>query len=329
MSEPAENILILRLSALGDIIHTLPAVAALRSRYPEARMGWLVEEPYRDLVERVSPADVVFSAATRRWRKNLASGATRAEIRELVRQLRASGRGAMAIDFQGLMKSAAFGVLSGASRRFGFRGNAVREKATVLLNNRRIEVDTSGHVVEWNLDLARGAGADATVPPAIDLSPLIATPGDDLVATMDQRPVLMFPGAGHSSKRWGAERFAELASLLGQRGLPVCVIWGPGEKDLAEVVASRSAAVLAPPTNLRELAFVLSQGRLLIASDTGPLHMAAALGTPVVGLFGPTNPARNGPYGQLGNCVESYTSTGAMASITVDQVMARTLRMLS
>ena len=133
---------------------------------------------------------------------------------------------------------------------------------------------------------------------------------------------MLNPGAGRADKQWPVEHFRELARRIGKEAL---VVWGPGERSLAEAVG----AELAPPTTLRELARLLRNARLVIAGDTGPLHLAAALQTPVVGLYGPTSPARNGPYGQLANCVETFTTNRSMTSIDVDAVMRKMKEVLS
>jgi heptosyltransferase-1 len=132
----------------------------------------------------------------------------------------------------------------------------------------------------------------------------------------------LIPAAGRPDKEWPAERFRDLAQRLGSKAL---VVWGPGERDKAEAIG----AELAPATKLRELARVLRDASIVIGADTGPLHLAAALGTRVVGLYGPTNPARNGPYGQIANCVETFTSTKSMRDIGVDNVMQEIEKVLA
>jgi heptosyltransferase-1 len=317
--------LILRLSALGDIIHTIPAVRALQDA-GAAPLGWIVEEPYRQLVELVARPDAVFTVATRRWRKQPLTSATREEIASGLGAARQFARHGRSIDFQGLLKSAFLGWTSGARERFGFDRQAIREKPAGLFLNRRVAVDRRRHVVEWNMDLARAAGADAERPPEVDFSPF-ALAGDALDRYRGR--VILVPGAGRPGKCWSPFSFAAVARQLGDRtGDPPVVIWGPGERSLAEAVAREGRAEVAVETNLRELAFSLQMARLVIAGDTGPLHLAAALETSVVGLFGPTDPARNGPWGQLDRCVSSWESTRQMASITPDAVVRMALVVL-
>jgi heptosyltransferase-1 len=308
----------------------MPAVFALaRALRPATRIGWVIEEPFAELVSRVAPVDRVFRVSTRRWRRSLLGADTRGALAALRRELRTFGRGETAVDFQGLVKSALLGTLAGTSRRFGFAPHAVRERLAALLYTERIEVDTSSHVVDWNLALARAAGALSAHAPRPDYSAFPADPDGSLEWARTSRPVILIPGAGRPSKQWNIDSYRLLAERLAKllRSEPV-VVWGPGERQLAEGVSQGGVARVAPPTDLRQLAFLLQHSRLVVAGDTGPLHLADALGTPVVGLFGPTSPRRNGPYGQPDGVVESYSSTGAMHSIPVDAVFEKVREVL-
>ena len=319
------TLLVLRLSALGDVIHTIPAVRALQDA-GAGPVGWIVEQPYRQLVELVARPDAIFTVATKRWRKQPLSAETRNQIASGLGAARRFARHGRSVDFQGLVKSAFLGWSSGARERFGFDGQAIREKAAGLFLNRRVAVDRKGHVVEWNMELARAAGARAQQPPHVDFSPFALS--DEALLSYGQRIVLV-PGAGQEAKCWPPGSFAAVARELGARtGSRPVVVWGPGERPLAEAVARDGDAELAVETNLRQLAFSLQMARLVIAGDTGPLHLAAALGTPVIGLFGPTNPARNGPWGQLDRCLSAWDSTRRIASITPDAVVRMALSVL-
>lgn len=322
MPEP-RSILVLRLSAFGDVLHTVPAVLALRASLPsEVRLGWVVEKELEELVRLAAPVDTVFVASTRSWRRKPFSSQTRAEISELRNDLRRFAGGQTSIDFQGLMKSSVFGVMAGASVRYGFDRATVREKASLLMTNRRVAVK-KGHVVDLNIQLASAAGARGHRE-RIDFSRFEEDPTGRLAASIGSRTVILNPGAGHPSKCWSGDRFAELADQLADRfRLEPLVIWGPGEEALAEQIASRSAATKAPRTSLRELAFVLRRASLVVSGDTGPLHLAAALGTRVIGLYGPTDPARNGPYGQLDQCVSTWETTRSLGAITVSAVLEK------
>lgn len=301
------DVLVLRLSALGDVIHTIPAVLALRSALPDARIRWVVEAPYRELVETVAGVEAL---------------PVRVKKRELgLRRLRGAG---VSVDFQGLIKSAAIGWLSGASVRVGFDRAAIREKPALLFTNRRVAVDTSQHVVDQNLALARGAAslirAGRTAP---DAAATRAT-WDAFVQPVPgcEGAIVLLPGAGKPDKIWPVERFRELARRIGPKAL---VVWGPGEKPLAEGIGAR----MAPPTNLRELAWIVQKAEVVIGADTGPLHLADALGTRVIGMYGPTNPRRNGPYHQLSRCIDHFPATKLMLSITVEEVMNRLAKVVA
>ena len=290
-------ILVLRLSALGDVIHTLPAVAILRNQH----VSWVVEAPYADLVETVARVEAI-PVRMKQWGRSLLS--SRGEIHAALGRMRGAE---ISIDFQGLVKSAAIGWLAKAKTRIGFDAHAIREKPALLFTNRKVKVDTSQHVVDQNLQLARSLTSNQQ-PATIDWQPFL-TPVPGLAGK-----AILLPGAGKPNKLWPVDRFRDLARLLGDRAL---VVWGPGERELAEAIGAR----MAPPTNLRELAWVLRHAEVVIGADTGPLHLAAALGTKVVGLYGPTDPRRNGPYDQLDRCVQADPATKWMGSISVEQVM--------
>jgi heptosyltransferase-1 len=320
------SILILRLSALGDVIHTIPAVAALREARPEARMLWVVEAAYRELVEIVAGVETV-PVRMKKWGK--APWAFRKEIRAALRAMRTVDE---SIDFQGLIKSAALARLSGAKVRYGFEKSAIREKPAAWAVNRPVPVDQSRHVLDWNLQLAQGAheindtysahqNLIGPIGPMGPIGPIVPPPfaafAHDPENKLSQyrNAIVILPGAGKPNKLWPVARFRELAARLGKD--QVVAAWGPGEQHLAQAIGAN----VAPPTSLRELAFLLQHARLVIGGDTGPLHLADALGTPVAGLFGPTNPCRNGPYHQPANVIEKFSSTKSMESITVEEVM--------
>jgi len=275
------RLLVVRLSAFGDVIHTIPAVVALRQFYD---IDWVVRPAYRELVEIV------------------------AGIRAITpRQIRGHE---VVIDFQGLMKSAILARLSGAKNRYGFAYDFVREKPAAWLMNHRVAIDPTKHVIEWNFQLASAVERNLVMP-RVDFKPFCADGPKGFAGR-----VVLLPGAGKTEKQWPVERFRELANRIGPKALAV---WGPGEREMAEAIG----AEVAPPTSFRELARVLREASVVVGSDTGPLHLAAALGTRVVGLYGPTNPRRNGPYGQIENCVETFTTTKSMLDISADDVMRK------
>ncbi len=312
------GLLVLRLSALGDVIHTIPAVTALKDAGDE--ITWVVEAPYRELVEIVAGVKTI-PVRMKTWKGD--PGAARDAVRRM--------RGAdVAVDFQGLIKSAALGWLSGAKTRIGFDRDAIREKPALLFTNRKVRVDTTRHVIDQNLELAFGAMRYARAAP--HHSPL---PGGERGLGVAEQwaaypqavpgyegAIVLLPGAGKPNKLWPVERFRELAARIGPRALAV---WGPGERELAEGIGAR----MAPQTNLRELAWILQKAEVVIGGDTGPLHLADALGTKVVGLYGPTDPRRNGPYRQLQHCIDRFPTTKWMESISVEEVMNLLERVLA
>jgi heptosyltransferase-1 len=281
------RLLAIRLSALGDVVHTIPAVVALREHHD---VSWVVEAPYRELVELVARVKAV-PVTLRKWR-------TLPDARRSVRGFD------VAIDFQGLIKSGLIARASGARDRVGFDRSVIREKPAAWFTNRHVRVDPSKHVVEWNLALA-----GVTASPPVDFTPFADGDFPEL-----RGKIVLLPGAGRPEKMWPVERFRELAGRLGDRAVAV---WGPSEEELAKAIG----CAVAPKTSLRELASILQHSQLVIGADTGPLHLADALGTRVIGLYGPTNPQRNGPFGQLDRCVSTFESSKRMDAIEVSDVM--------
>lgn len=278
------RILVVRLGALGDVVHTVPAVAALAAALPEARIDWLVDRRHAPVLE-------LFALPVRRVPVD-PSGSWRETVRA-VRALRAEDYD-VALDFQGLLKSALLARFSGARRAIGFARAALREPLAAAFYTEAVPVPRAGHVIHKNLALLSALGLsqrEVLMPLADDVRLAFAGAG--------VRPVVLNPGAGWPNKRWPPERFGELAaSLARDRGLPTVVTWGPGERDLAQAVvaASDGAATIAPETSIRDLVTLLGRARLVVSGDTGPIHLAAAAACPIVGIYGPTDPARNGPW---------------------------------
>lgn len=323
MTERApKSILILRLSALGDVIHTLPAVQSLRAGYPEVPIGWVVERPYTELVRKVAPVDEVFEVSTRRWRQNITASETRADLSAIRRELKSFSAGGWSVDFQGLVKSAVIGGIAGADVRIGFDREVVRERASMFLTTRRVSVDPSGHVVELNRRLAREiGGAPITSEPPWDR--FADDPTGRLAFHAHGSYVVLLPGTGQARKCWPPERFAALAGIITEEfGLEVLVVPGPGEEPLANDVAARARVTVVERTTLPELASLLSKARLVVGGDTGPIHLADSIGSAVVAIFGPTDPARNGPFNQLDSVVSSFHGDQMMESIAVEDVAA-------
>jgi heptosyltransferase-1 len=288
------KILLVRLGALGDIVHAVPAFAALQRAYPDAAIDWIVEERHREIVELVRGLRRRIYIDTQRGRLALAG---------VIRQLRRE-RYDMAIDLQGLLKSAVFARLSGAARVVGFDRAALREPAAALFYRERYVTDDRQHVLRKNLALVaavtrRHGALESSGPPSGGPAP-IEFPLDVPPSPSAAEPyALLNPGAAWPNKRWPPDRFGVVARWLREHhGLRSQVLWGPGERPLAEAVSAESsgAAVPAPPTRIADVLALARGARLVISGDTGPLHLAAAAGAPVIGLYGPTTPARNGPW---------------------------------
>jgi len=295
------RILVIRLSSIGDIVHALPAVAALGESLPEAEIGWAVERRFSELlagnpfVSRVLPIDTLGWCA--RWW----SAASPEDVVGGLAALRRF-RPDAAIDFQGLVKSAALGWLSRAPRRIGFAGRWRRERPAGMLYTQRVEAPGREHVVEENLALAERLGARPVARERWQF-PL---PGDreaesEIERRLDELRAESFivinPGGGWTSKRWPPRQYAALARALAEDHT-VLVTGSPGEAPwIREIVDSAAGghAVYFPSTLLEFIALV-RRARMLVGGDTGPLHIAAAAGTPVVAIYGPTNPRRNGPF---------------------------------
>ena len=238
------SLLVIRLSAFGDVIHTIPAVVALRDALPQTEMAWAVEPAYAELVEIVARVKAI-RVPLKQW-----SLARIAQARRDVRGFDA------VIDFQGLIKSALIARASGAKLRYGFARDVIREKPAAWFVNRSVSIDSSRHVVEWNISLARACAPAIAHVPEVDFAPF----ADDAAGKLGafENRIVLLPGAGRPEKQWPVERFGELARRIGSRR-PRRL--GPGEEPLARAIG----AELAPPTSFRELAFLLRRARLLSA----------------------------------------------------------------
>lgn len=288
---------IVRLGALGDLVHAMPVVAALRAARPGIRIGWAVHPRFVPLIQLVDGVDRIHP---------FDRGAGARALREVRNE-----RYDVCLDLQGLLKSAAVARLSGAREVLGFSRPWLREPAAALLYS-RTGGDGSGHVIDKNLSLLRLLGIEAherrfdlTVP----ASPVVPCTRQLLDLAPDAPFAVSNPGAAWPNKRWRTERFGELARVLYARtGLRTAVVWGPDEATLAAAVvrASGGAAVMAPQTTMVEMLALVRAARVMISGDTGPIHLAAAVGTPVVGLYGPTPPGRNGPWDSRDRTVSAH-----------------------
>ena len=309
-----DRILIVRTGSLGDIVHTLPAVATLKRAFPRAELDWVVERQWAPVLARNPHLARVHQLETRAWRRTPASSTTWRSVFGALRALR-ERRYDCALDFQGLVKSAAIARLSGAATVVGFDRGESREGASALFYTSRVRPQSDGqplHVVERNLAIAAAVGATEVVlefpaPPAEeDIERIRATtPGPGRYAVLS-------PSAGWDAKRWPQEAYAALASRVAQElSLPVIINCGPGEERVAgrvvELAAEARPRLLKP--SVGELMALLRDAALVVGGDTGPVHLAAAYQVPVVAIFGPTDPLRNGPFGARCRVVRSQQAT--------------------
>jgi heptosyltransferase-1 len=303
------RILVVRLSAMGDIIHTIPAVTALREAFPQAMIGWLIEERWAEsLCALGTPrcgrrslhrplVDWVHTVNLRDWKKSLLRLSTVQRIARVWNDIR-SVRYELAIDLQGAMRSSLLANWSGAPVRWG--AAEPRETPASLWYTRRV-VTRGAHIIEQNVSLAEAVAQRKFRSPEIQL-PHDESAEQRVNALLRQAGVgdfaILNPGAGWGAKCWPAERYGAVAAYLGNAGVRSVINYGPGEEQLAKQVESASSgAASALKFSIGELIALTRRARLFIGGDTGPLHLAAALHIPVVAIFGPTNPARNGPYG--------------------------------
>ncbi len=303
-----DRILVVRLSAMGDIIHGMPTIAALQRAKPELRIGWLIDERWMELLcsrepERLAPrsqckplADWVHTANFSKWRRAPLSGDTWREARVLLREVRAMKYN-VALDLQGTIRSALAARASGASMRVG--SSQPREAPASMFYTRAFE-PAGAHVIEQALSLASGFAAQPLeyAEPSLPLDPVHEAWAENFVAKLDGKPfAIVNPGAGWGAKRWPVESYGSVARALVQRGLAVVVNYGPNEEGLAAAVRESSGGVaILLKCSVGELIALTRRAALFIGGDTGPMHLAAALGVPVVALFGPTCPERNGPF---------------------------------
>jgi heptosyltransferase-1 len=302
------RLLIVRLGSMGDIIHTLPAATALRRAFPEACIGWVVEERWAELLctlpePRFGPrsprrplVDRVHTVNTKSWRASLLSTQTWEQLAAGLSELRAQ-RYQMAVDFQGAIRSALLARWSGAPVVFGVA--QPRENVASMFYTRQV-IACGSHIVEQNLSLAEAVARRPLEMPKIEFphdQAIEKQCGDRLLhGTRDF--VLVNPGAGWGAKQWPAERYGHVARELARDGVKSLINFGPDEEQLMRAVESASAGTAQGiASSLTELMALMRRVRLFIGGDTGPMHLAAALGIPVVAIFGPTNPARNGPFG--------------------------------
>jgi len=333
------NILIIKLSAVGDVIHTLPALAALRKHYPKAHITWIVEEMSADLLKDHPLLDRVLISHRTSWIRDIKHGRIIwpcLEFITLVKALR-DRRYDLVIDFHGLLKSSVIVLLSGGTRKLGY--DSMQEMSGLFLNE-KIPEDMGKHAVDRYLDFPCHLGARETKPKF--LIPVREENRTRVEALLKEHQVdaatgfvAINPVALWKTKLWEDEKFAELCDRISEELKAAIVFTGGEKKESGEIQAlmTRPSVNLGGETTLRDLACLYRSARLVITTDTGPMHLAAAVGTPVIALFGPTDPARTGPYGEghtvirremsCSPCFRKKCDTRAcMRGITVAEVFA-------
>jgi len=331
VTEQSLKFLIVRLGSLGDIIHAIPAAAALRARYPRARIDWLVDPRYSSVLQLVEGLDAAIPLDPR------------AGVRTLLRTIARVRRTKYdaAVDLQGLLKSAVLTRAAGARRVIGLPREHLRKPLSRIFYGDTPDPGRDPHVIRKNLMLMQALGVEdlritfpLTIPRTVTADTMVTRFGPAGF-------VLINPGAAWPNKRWPPQRFGALAGEIHDRlGVRTLVLWGPGEEEIASIVvsASRGSAELAPRTSIVDLFAIASCARLLISGDTGPLHIAAAVGTPVVALFGPTFTERNGPWSTADIAISRASQCSChyerkcrfpqpcIEGISVDEVIAATER---
>jgi heptosyltransferase I len=335
---------------MGDIIHTLLATSLLRMALPQAHIGWVVEERWAELLCAASEArsgprsaqrplvDHVHVVDTKAWRKNPLSIGTIEQVAAALSQLRGQRYG-VAVDFQGGVRSALLARLSTAPMVYGFR--QPRENVATMFYSRQVIAEGS-HVAEQNLSLARAVLGGSPAVPRIEFpcDPAAERQCQSWLEGQSIRDfVLLNPGAGWGAKRWPAERYGRLARCLADAGLKPLVNVGPGEQELVQAVEEASGGSAQPVAgSLSELLALTRRAKLFVGGDTGPMHLAAALAIPVVAIFGPTSPGRNGPYMTPSIVLRSPSSEtsysrqrmpeAGLLEIGVEEVLAASQRLL-
>ena len=320
-----ERVLIVRLSAMGDVIHTLPAVHLLRRAFPQAFIGWLIEERWAELLcapgsPRRGPrsalrplVDEVHSVNLKTWGKSLFSMSTLQHAVRVWNDVRDVGYD-VAVDLQGAMRSAVLARWSGARVVYG--AAEPREAPASLWYTRKV-VAHGRHIVEQNLSVAEELAGHRVAMTRIELPHDLQTE-----QRIEQRLAelgvgefaILNPGAGWGAKRWPAERYGEVARGLAEQGVGSILNYGPGEEELVRTAEAASGGTArAMSFTITELIALTRRARLFVGGDTGPMHLAAALRVPVVAIFGPTDPARNGPYGTRSIVLRSAESVTSHA----------------
>jgi heptosyltransferase-1 len=301
MAEKEDRILVVRVGAMGDVLHAMPAVAALRKAHPAAEIGWVVDPRWESLLGP-ELVDRIHLAPTKAWNKKPFSLQTLQDILRLRRELRAV-KYSVSVDLQGSFRSAVIARMSGAERRVG--RNVPRETIARRFYSERVDT-VSAHVIDQAVEIMRVAAKDPSLQAEPVTFPLDANAERwcESLLRDDSKPLaVVAPSAGWGAKQWPAERYGAVAAALAEHGVRVLVNAVPtteehgGDLLAAAVVTASNGYAEAVECSLPQLTALLRRASLLVGGDTGPLHLAAAMDVPVVAVFGPTDPKRTGPYG--------------------------------
>lgn len=294
-----DKFLIIRLSSLGDIIHTLPAYSALRKKFPEAEISWLIEEKGKEILDGVPGLDRIIPVALKKWK--LGSRGFWREFSDLRKEIHDEEQ--VTIDFQGLVKSGFFSYISGAKRRIGFHRKNLREPwASIFYTERLEKVSEDNHVIDKNLKLLSLLGIekskyDFPLELPEGLPDTIRVKLRRLGWDEEKKLVVLNVGAAWKTKRWFVDRWIQLIHMIKSEKIFPVLLWGSEEEqELAGQVSRATGVPLAPSLTLVEAMALIKDASLVVSGDTFALQAACAFSRPVVGLFGPTNPRRNGPF---------------------------------
>lgn len=292
LSKTPEKILVIKPSSLGDVVHSLPFLSVLRDRFPRSEIHWIIAKGFEGLLEGHPMINRLLVINKDEWKKIKNVKDTISELRSLFKSLKKEKFDIVA-DLQGLLRSGVLTAATGASVRVGFK--EAREGSSIFYTH-RVEGGKDIHAVDRYLKIAKFLGCDI----ADVCFPLPLSFGSSRVTQYlpDKEYAVLVPGARWKTKKWPPEKFGEVASRLPMKFL---VVGGKSDTDISNKVVNSSkgnAISIAGKTNIKELIEIMRKAKFVVSNDSGPMHIAAALGVPVFAIFGPTNPLRTGPYGK-------------------------------
>ena len=339
MNGAKRKFLIVKMSAMGDIVHTLPALRSLREKYPGAFIAWVVEDRFKDLLHNNPDLDEVIAVSLKRWRRNVNLASLR-EFWSFVRNLRKHKFDTL-LDFQGLIKSGLVALIAGVPNRIGFHRDDCRERLNGLFTNRKAPaIGRKTHVVDKNLALLKLAGVDNfTIEFPLNLPASAEQSAADYLDAnpeLTAKPVVgVHCGVGFKTKTWELERFAQLSDrIANELGCNILLTWGPGERGKVDALSARikQRHWIAPANSLPQAIALFKRLDLLVSCDTGPAHVCAAFQVPTVSIHGPTDPEYSRPRDAIHAVVYKIqpcsfchkrscpTQNECMTSISVDDV---------